>query len=134
MSNLVTPVLHQNDRIERLQRVMDALMKSFPINLRSPIVVIAPRKTQRLWIHAESVLQTGRHFVYVEPKKVGALVESVDEQVVFVTDDIAEADRPAILIELKKLNMDLGHRMFLTFSVAELEGATQNSPLSLIKT
>jgi hypothetical protein len=50
---------------------------------------------------------------------------------VFVTDDIAEADRPAVLTELKKLNMDLGHRMFLTFSVDELEQS--NSPLSLIK-
>jgi hypothetical protein len=131
MSNLVTPNYHNNDRVERLQRVVNALLQSSPVNLHSTIVVIAPRGTQRLWMHAESVLHTGRHFVYVEPRKVGMVVQATDHQVVFVTDDIAEADRPAVLTELKKLNMDLGHRMFLTFSVDDLEQS--NSPLSLIK-
>lgn len=133
MTAQVTPITHNNDRIERLQQVMTALLKSSPVNLHSTIVVIAPRSVQRRWMHAEAVLQTKRHFVYIDSDVgLGKLVEAVDEQVVFVVDEVHPDQRPKMLEHLKKLNMDAhGHRMFLT-SLAPVQNPDAASTLKLI--
>jgi len=106
-------------RVERLAQIMDTLTRHSPVNLHSAIVVLAPRPVLRGWMHAEHQLKTGRVFVYITPEELGAFIAKIDNQVVFIVDELHIGTRGAVLDELKKLNMELGHRMFLNLEVPD---------------
>lgn len=108
-----------NERIERLSHIMDVLTRHSPVNLHSAIVVLAPRNVQRLWMHAERQVNTGRYFIYVDHLGLEDLIAKIDDQVIFIVDELAPGTRTLAFEQLKKLNMDLGHRMFLNVEVAD---------------
>lgn len=113
-----------NHMIERLITVLDALHKLPPVNLYSTLIVIAPKSSHNRWqfavretkrIFHKAKQPSARQWMIVDLDKFEALCPSFDDQFIFVVDDTLEdAYRKRLLTAIKTLNLDHGHRLFMT--------------------
>jgi hypothetical protein len=99
-------------RVQALIEVMDVLTKQKPLNLDSPIVIIAPTPTHASWRWAARTTIIGR---YIEVKNAVDFIEMVPNmeiQWVILIDDIYPDQRPFMARAFRGLRPELGHRVF----------------------
>jgi hypothetical protein len=103
-------------RIESLRSVFEVLETRPPVNLNSPVVIIAPTPVHNLWRDAAREAQKSAKVVrYIEYKNVHdftRMIPYMEIQWVIIMDDIYPDQRPKMRQALRALNQDLGHRMF----------------------
>jgi hypothetical protein len=102
----------RDTRMDSLKQVLEVLTQAKPVNLFSPIMIVAPKAVHNGWRFAVNELGINRHVEYKTVSEFYAAAPLFEDQWVIIADDVYPDQRPKLLAACKLLNMDLGPRFF----------------------
>jgi len=120
---IMKKVFTTNNKVERLLSVLEVLSGHAPVNLYSPMIIVAPRALHLQWKYAMREVRahmraTGHHERHIEvldlPEFEARCNSPFEDQYIFVIDDVGPILYAPLKLALQKLNVDDGHRLFMT--------------------